>query len=127
MFAYLHTIALGLRGLEINKSAQEVVERLEGLKRDWSRVEVPFNVLGRHLLNAPTKFQDANVFVTRFGQRLQSVVSVAGVEDLQHETLADSINREEALASADIEGTEPAPAPLHAGPAIHGLSDEDRG
>lgn len=127
LFAYLHTIALGLRGLEINKNAQDIVKRLADLTRDWSRVEVPFNVLGRHLVNAQTKFQDANVFVTRFGQRLRSVGSVAGVEDLQDETLADSISREEALASADIEGTESAPVPLHAGPLIHGLSDEDRG
>lgn len=87
LFAYLHTIALGLRGLEINGRAQEVVERLSTLSRDWSRVEVPFNVLGRHLLNAQTRYQDANVVMTQFGQRLRSI---AGADDLQRD-LADDV------------------------------------
>ena len=98
LFAYLHTIALGLRGLEINGRAQEVVERLSTLSRDWSRVEVPFNVLGRHLLNAQTKYQDANVVMMRFGQRLQSI---AGADDLQRDLAGDVGETDEAGVRTD--------------------------
>jgi len=75
-YAYLQTILLGLRGMEISKKAQSILSSLETLSNDFERFTDDFDVLGRHLGNARTKHEDAQKKAERFGEKLSGLASV---------------------------------------------------
>ncbi|WP_410965203.1 DNA recombination protein RmuC, partial [Salmonella sp. SAL4435] len=52
LYAYLSTVALGLRGLELQENAREVQQNLAELTRFWDKVGAPLEKLGVHLGNA---------------------------------------------------------------------------
>jgi DNA recombination protein RmuC len=58
--AYLHVIALGLKGLQIEQHAQEVMAYCSGLAKDFERFRAEFDTLGKHLGNAQTKYGEAD-------------------------------------------------------------------
>ncbi len=69
-YAYLQTILLGLRGLEISRKAREILSHLERLKGDFSRFVEEFEVLGKHLNNARTRYDEAQKRLDRFSEKL---------------------------------------------------------
>jgi len=80
-FAYLQVIVLGLKGLQIEKSAQAIFQSLSRLQGDLSRFKKDFEVLGAHLGNAKSKFDDADKRLDKFTDKLE-VVSETSVEKL---------------------------------------------
>ncbi len=72
-FAYLQVIVLGLKGLQIEKSAQHIFQSLARLQGDLTRFRGDFQVLGTHLTNAKTKFDDAEKRLDRFSGKLELV------------------------------------------------------
>lgn len=73
LYAYLFTVAQGLRGLEIEKRAHAVVEELARLKRGVERIEEPFGKLGGHLSNAQKQYEETSRQLTRFAERLREI------------------------------------------------------
>jgi DNA recombination protein RmuC len=59
-YAYLQAIALGLRGLQIEEQAQEILGYLGRLEGDFRRFHEAFGVLGTHLENARKKFEETD-------------------------------------------------------------------
>jgi len=76
-YAYLQTISLGLRGLEIEENAREIVGHLDRLKGDFGRFKEDFSLVGKHLGNARGKFDDAERRLGRFEDKLSSSGSSA--------------------------------------------------
>jgi DNA recombination protein RmuC len=72
-FAYLQVIVLGLKGLQIEKSAQYIFQSLSRLQGDLSRFKNDFQILGTHLVNAKSKFDDAEKRLDRFSDKLELV------------------------------------------------------
>lgn len=81
LYVYLATVAMGLRGLELQKGARDVQEKLAELARLWERVEVPFDKVGAHLSNAQKQYEETSKAVGRFGARL------SGIAESAHEKL----------------------------------------
>lgn len=71
-YAYLHTIALGLRGLEVEENARIIIEQLARLRGDFTRFKDDFSMLGKHLSNSRTKYEDAERRMARFEDKLIS-------------------------------------------------------
>jgi DNA recombination protein RmuC len=71
-YAYLHTISLGLRGLEIEENARLIIEQLARLRGDFGRFKDDFSLLGKHLGNSRAKFEDAERRLGRFEDKLIS-------------------------------------------------------
>jgi DNA recombination protein RmuC len=71
LVAYLQVIALGLRGLQIEQHAQEVMAYVAELQRDFGRFRDDFEVVGKHLGNAKTKYDDAEKRLDRFDGKLE--------------------------------------------------------
>jgi DNA recombination protein RmuC len=69
-YAYLQVIILGLKGLQIEKSAQEIIRSLARLNGDFGRFENDFQIIGTHLANAKSKFDDAEKRLDKFTDRL---------------------------------------------------------
>ncbi len=72
-FAYLQAIALGFRGLQIEKRAKEIMGFLDRLAGDLARFRTDYEVLGTHLDNARKKFDEADKRLGRFEEKLGSV------------------------------------------------------
>ena len=59
IYAYLSTVAMGLRGLELQQSAQEIQARLGDLSRLWDKVDEPFGKIRVHLANSQRQYDEA--------------------------------------------------------------------
>ena len=77
--AYLQVIVLGLRGLQIEQHAEEVMAYVSDLQRDFGRFKDDFDVVGKHIANAASKYAEAEKRLDRFDTKLDRVT--------EHETL----------------------------------------
>jgi DNA recombination protein RmuC len=78
LYAYLHTISLGLRGLQIEENARFIIQQLDRLKVDFEKFKEDFLMVGKHLSNSRGKYEDAERRLARFEDKLLS--STAGKE-----------------------------------------------
>jgi DNA recombination protein RmuC len=102
-YAYLQAILLGLRGLQVEERAHEIIRHLEQLSGEFARVKKEFGTLGSHIKNASDRYSDIDRVVTKFGDRLQMTL--------------------QAPVQAPLPNSLAAPAPL-AEPALTNGSDE---
>jgi DNA recombination protein RmuC len=72
-YAYLRVIVLGLRGLRIERDAQEIQARLGRLRGDLDKFRETFDVVGRHLSNARNKYDDAASSLGRLEGKLEGI------------------------------------------------------
>jgi DNA recombination protein RmuC len=73
-YAYLQTILLGLRGLEVERNAAAVLGRLAELERAFGRVDADLRVVGKHLRDSLNRFQEAEGHLEAFHTRLSALV-----------------------------------------------------
>jgi DNA recombination protein RmuC len=71
LHAYLLVLVLGFKGLKIEQHAREVMAYVADLGRDFTRFKTDFDVVGKHLGNAQTKFADADKRLSRFETKLE--------------------------------------------------------
>lgn len=87
-YAYLQTVLLGLKGLEMGAVAREMISRVDGLKNDFERFMSEFDVLGRHIGNARAKYEEAGRKAERFSESLSALGRSTGP------VLADGADKE---------------------------------
>jgi DNA recombination protein RmuC len=81
-YAYLQTIILGLKGLEIEKNAQEIISALDRLRVDFGRFCRDFGLIRTHLRNAQTCYDSADTKLRRFEDKLTQVESAPSQTEL---------------------------------------------
>ena len=69
--AYLQVIAFGLKGLQIERSAQEVMANLAALRTDFDRFRDDFELVGKHLSHAHGKYADADKRLDKLEAKLE--------------------------------------------------------
>ena len=79
-YLYLQTIILGLKGLEIEKSAEEIISTLGRLKVDFDRFARDFELVRTHLRHAVSCYDSADRNLQRFEDRLKGVASIRSEE-----------------------------------------------
>ncbi len=72
-YAYLRVIVLGLRGLQIERGAQEIQARLSRLRGDVEKFRESFEVVGKHLTNARNKYDEAAAGLNRVDAKLEGM------------------------------------------------------
>ncbi|MEW6338494.1 MAG: DNA recombination protein RmuC [Acidobacteriota bacterium] len=72
-YAYLSTIATGLKGMQVEARAREILDELGRLQRDFAKFSEAFRVVGRHLGSARGKYEEAERLSARFSDRLAGV------------------------------------------------------
>jgi DNA recombination protein RmuC len=72
-YAYLQALVLGLKGLRIEKAAEEILGNLTRLHGDLIKFREDFEVLGKHLFNSRAKYEEAEKKLDRLGEKLLSV------------------------------------------------------
>ena len=76
--AYLQVIAFGLKGMEFEQNAHEVMAYLADLRKDFGRFRDDFDLVGKHLGNAHTKYADAEKRLDRFDGKLERAAEHEG-------------------------------------------------
>ena len=85
--AYLQVIALGLRGMQIEEHAHEVMAYVADLQRDFERFADDFDKIGTHLGHAQSKYHDAGKRLDRFETKLERAVEEQ--EELEAQTVLE--------------------------------------
>jgi DNA recombination protein RmuC len=67
----LQVIALGLKGMQIEQRAHEVMAYVAQLQGDFGRFRDDFQVVGKHVANAQSKFSEAERRLDRFDTKLE--------------------------------------------------------
>ena len=82
-YAYLQTILLGLKGMHIEERAQEILTGLARLSGDFRKFQDEFELVGKHLTNTRSRYDEADKRLAKFGDKLQSF---SGSEEAIEET-----------------------------------------
>jgi DNA recombination protein RmuC len=69
--AFLLVVLLGLRGMQIERNAQEVMAYVGQLGKDFERFRGDFDTIGKHLQHAQSKFSEADRRLERVETRLE--------------------------------------------------------
>ena len=70
-YAQLHVLALGFKGMEVEKSAKEIIQNLARLQGDLQRFADEFETVGKHLTNAKNKYDEAARKLDTFEEKLK--------------------------------------------------------
>jgi DNA recombination protein RmuC len=81
-YAYLSTIVTGLKGMQVEARAREILAELGRLQREFERFAEAFRLVGRHLQSARGQYDLAEKRAVRLGQRLGTITGEP-VEELE--------------------------------------------
>lgn len=73
LYAYLQTVAIGLRGMKIEEEARRIEQTLLALKKEFNNFKEHFRLLGRHLDNARSQFNYAEGEVQNLENRFNNL------------------------------------------------------
>jgi DNA recombination protein RmuC len=73
LYAYLMTVVMGLRGLAIEKQARQIYQNLKKLQSFFDDFADSWVVLGSHLRNAYSKYDEGQKKLDRFGMQLTQI------------------------------------------------------
>jgi DNA recombination protein RmuC len=74
-YAYLQTILLGLKGMHIEERAQEILTGLARLSGDFGKFREEFELVGKHLTNTKSRYEEADKKLEKFSDKLGSISS----------------------------------------------------
>ncbi len=78
--AYLQVIVFGLRGMQVEKHAQEVMAQISQLQKDFGRFHEDFELVGKHIGHAQSKYGEAEKRLDRFEARLEQSTAQGAIE-----------------------------------------------
>ncbi len=70
LYAYLHTIMVGLNGMRISERAESILREIQSLKVELGRFKDEYETVGKHLRNANAKFDDSEKRLDKVEDRL---------------------------------------------------------
>jgi len=73
LYAYLMTVAMGLHGLQIEKQAAEIRQNLKRLNSSFADFGGTWDILGKHLRNAYSQYDEGQKKLDRFGMHLDHI------------------------------------------------------
>src|SRR5258708_7335117 len=84
LFAHLHVIALGLRGMQMEENAKRILESLSGMEKQLEKFADKFGTLGTHLKNAQQSYSESDKLFEKAQNTLENILG-AGVPELPFE------------------------------------------
>ncbi len=84
-YAYLQAILYGLRGVNIQRNIQKIFADLGRVQIDFKKFQDDFEVLGSHLSNAQSKYNEAKTKLIKAGDKLASAAQAPQLEPKEQE------------------------------------------
>jgi len=81
LYAYLMTVVMGLHGLQIEKQAAEIRQNLKRLNASFADFISNWDVLGKHLRNAYSQYDEGQKKIDRFGMQLDQIQGETTAEE----------------------------------------------
>lgn len=81
LYAYLMTVVMGLHGLQIEKQAAEIRQNLKRLNTSFADFISNWDVLGKHLRNAYSQYDEGQKKIDRFGMQLGQIQGETKAEE----------------------------------------------
>ena len=72
-YAYLQVICLGLKGLRVEENAKNILKNLSMLSNEINKFREDFELLGKHVVNAHSKYEDSQKRLDRFSDKLTNI------------------------------------------------------
>lgn len=72
-WAYMQAILVGLKGEQVQKNVKEVMQNLSRLRGDFERFGQSFEILGSHLQNARTKYDESEKRLSGIQEKLEKI------------------------------------------------------
>jgi DNA recombination protein RmuC len=76
LYAYLMSIILGLKGFKIEQQAKLIMSELTRVQTSFSDFYADFSLIGRHLKNAESKFEETAKKADKFNDRIAGITGV---------------------------------------------------
>ncbi len=80
LYAHLHVIAMGLRGMQMEENAKRLLESLSGMEKQLEKFADKFGTLGTHLKNAQQSYSDSDKLFEKAQNTLETMLG-AGASD----------------------------------------------
>src|SRR2546429_1840488 len=97
LYAHLHVIALGLRGMQMEENTKQLLESLLGMEKQLEKFADKFGTLGTHLRNAQQSYSDSDKLFEKARSTLENMLG-ARVSDALPEPSAAALAPPEASA-----------------------------
>jgi DNA recombination protein RmuC len=81
-YAYLQIICLGLKGLKIEENAKQILKNLSTLSNEMNKFREDFDLLGKHISNTYTKYEDSSRRLDRFSDKLVNIQDSKQIDSL---------------------------------------------
>jgi DNA recombination protein RmuC len=82
-YAYLAAILHGLKGLEVEKQALEILGSLGGLQQQFARFDAAYRLVGKHLDHAVRQYEEAERQIGLIQERFEKITGVKAGGGLQ--------------------------------------------
>ena len=83
LYIYLQAIIYGLKGLQIEKEAENFLKKLDGIKQKFEVVEKSFSTLGIHINNAASKYTETKNHIQEITFMLNNLTFTKETEQKQ--------------------------------------------
>jgi len=78
LYAYLHTIVVGLKSLHVSQQAESILRQMESLRFELEKFTGVYDKLGTHLKNAGKSYDDSTRALSKLENRVQNLAG-AGI------------------------------------------------
>jgi DNA recombination protein RmuC len=75
-YAYLAAILHGLKGLEVERKAREILDSLGGLQQQFAKFDAAYRLVGKHLDHAVRQYDEAERQIGLIQERFQQITGV---------------------------------------------------
>ncbi len=76
-YAYLQTIVLGLKGLQVEEQSREIIGHLSRLHKEFENFSDAFRLVGQHLDNSTKKFTEAQKRLGKMEGKIEQIDGLA--------------------------------------------------
>jgi len=72
-YAYLQTIMVGIKGLQVGQRADAIVREIESLRIELEKFGKAYETIGQHIRNASSKLEEGTRLLTKVELRVESL------------------------------------------------------
>lgn len=73
LYAYLQTIMVGLKGMQVSHRAETIVREIESLRIELEKFAAAYNTIGQHIKNASSKLEEGSKLLNKVELRVESL------------------------------------------------------